>query len=213
MPRPRTPKLSPELIARAAIAEVDSTGDFTIEGLARALGVVPSSLYSHVTGRSAIIELTRNELIPSNPGDETGLTWEQSLTRFVRRYRDALGEHPRLIPVLTLNTVAGPETVALYQSLAGILRRAGFSDDRLLDAVTTVDVFTLGAALDLATPDDTWLPERFPDGPLRDALSSAPRGRARSESAFAFGLEVLVAGLSEALGSDRPTEPSVHGHQ
>jgi AcrR family transcriptional regulator len=63
MARPLTPKLSPELIARAALAMVDAHGEFTVPALAKQLKVSPSSLYNHVEGKGDIIELMRGTAV------------------------------------------------------------------------------------------------------------------------------------------------------
>lgn len=199
MARPKKPLLSRQLIAEAALATVDATGDLTIEQVSRRLGVAASSLYNHVSGRNEIIELMRDRLVPSDVAELANNSWEMALTAFITTYRNSVGQHPRLIPLLTLNTVSGTSTAQFYQALATILRNAGFADTALLDAVTTVDGFALGAALDLAAPDVVWSVERFPSGPMRDALDAAPEGRTRSDQSFAFGLEVLVAGLRQAV--------------
>ena len=53
MGRPRTPLLSADRIADAALELVNTTGGFTMPALAARLGVRPSSLYNHVAGRDA----------------------------------------------------------------------------------------------------------------------------------------------------------------
>ncbi|MBN9176067.1 MAG: TetR/AcrR family transcriptional regulator C-terminal domain-containing protein [Microbacterium sp.] len=204
MVRPLKPKLSRPAIASAAIAAVDADGDFTIEQLASKLGVAASSLYNHVSGRADIVELMRDELFADTTNVPDLGSWELTLTAFVGRYRAALGRHPRVIPLLIGNTLAGPTTTAFYQALATILRHAGFDDAQLLDAVTTVDVFALGAGLDLSTPEDMWRPERFPPGPMQDALMAGTASPGRSDRAFDFGLAVMVAGLRETLAGRGP---------
>ena len=62
MPRPRTPLLSTERIADAAMELVDAGSPFGVNAIARRLGVTPSSLYNHVSGRDEIIELMRGRL-------------------------------------------------------------------------------------------------------------------------------------------------------
>ena len=73
MPRPRTPILSVDRIADAAIELVDEGAGFGVNALARRLGVTASSLYNHISGRDEIIELMRARLatqsIPDVPED------------------------------------------------------------------------------------------------------------------------------------------------
>ena len=62
MARPHRPVLTAEIIADAAIELIDSGEPFGVNALARALGVKPPSLYNHVQGLEAIIELVRGRL-------------------------------------------------------------------------------------------------------------------------------------------------------
>lgn len=204
MARPSTPILSTRKIAEAAMAIIDAEGDFTIGQLAHALKVRPSSLYNHVTGRAEIIELIRDHLDADSVSIDPLATWDAALASIITQYRERLGTHPRLIPLLTAQTISAPGVASFYQSIAGILREAGFEDEWLLDAVTTIDGFALGAALDLAAPADVWDATKFSDGPMHDALASAPSGRERADRSFEFGLRVLIDGLSASPGREMP---------
>ena len=62
MPRPRTPLLSTDRIADAAMELVDDGAPFGVNAIARRLGVTPSSLYNHVRGRDEIVELMSGRL-------------------------------------------------------------------------------------------------------------------------------------------------------
>lgn len=80
MGRPSTPILSTDRIATAALDLVNSTGGFTIPGLARRLKVSPSSLYNHVAGREQIVELLRERAmsevnLPTSTPTGRGATW------------------------------------------------------------------------------------------------------------------------------------------
>ena len=53
MARPSKNILSPSIIAEAALTMVERDHDFTIPGIAKELGVNPSSLYHHVRNDDA----------------------------------------------------------------------------------------------------------------------------------------------------------------
>lgn len=201
MARPTTPLLSVEKIADAALHLVDTTGELTMAQLARELGVRPSSLYHHVAGREAIIEAVRTAVFAEQHLDLDAATEperpvEESLTRLLRGYRDAFAGHPRLIPVLTAHTVAAPEVLAIYSALAALLARWGVPDGHLLDAVTILDCFVIGAALDVTAPEEVWSPSGAESPELQRALAAAPTGRARADQSFELGLRVLLGGLA-----------------
>lgn len=198
MARPTSPLLSVEKIARAALDLVDTTGELTMAPLARALGVRPSSLYNHVTGRAEVVEAMRAVVFTEPPIDLSGEDPATTLPRVLRAYRDAFARHPRLIPMLTAHTVAAPEVLEIYGVLATLLARSGIPDDRLLDAVTILDSYVIGAALDVVAPEQVWADSDAVSGDLRTAIEKAPAGRERADRSFELGLVVVLSGL-EAL--------------
>lgn len=195
MARPSSPILSAEKIAATALELVDATGEFTVGALADRLGVRPSSLYNHVSGRHDIVEGMRALMmsdIALMPDPEA--SWE-ALPRLLRGYRDAFARHPRLIPMLTSHTVRSEPVMRMYGVLATILRRSGVPDDLLLDAISIMDSYVLGAALDVAAPDEVWDSDAATSEAMRAAIDAAPTGRARADRSFDIGLRVVLDGL------------------
>lgn len=87
-----------------------------------------------------------------------------------------------------------------YDRVAALLRRAGVPVGEVMLWITVFDCYAVGAALDIATPDDVWRSEGGDVPALDEALRAAPRGRRRADEAFEIGLEALLAGLRERLG-------------
>lgn len=194
MPRPSKPLLSVDLIVDAALQAVDANGDFTMPGIAATLGVRPSSLYNHVGARSEIVELLRDRamstvLIP----DETENDWAQRVAAIARSYRDAYAAHPRLIPLLTTHTVRSRAALAMYETLARAFGTAGLSPQQTLDAITVLDAFVLGSALDLAAPEQVWEAAVDIDPAFARALDHLDSPD-RAHRAFESGLRALLAG-------------------
>lgn len=193
MPRPRTPLLSTDRIADAAMELVDEGLPFGVNAIARRLGVTPSSLYNHVAGRDEIVELMRGRL-----GDRyTPLiegTWDEVVERMLRAQRRMYADHPFLIPLIVNKTITDPSVIASYDRLATVLVAAGFPEDDVLEVVAIIDAFSIGFGLDLASPDDVWRPET-PTATLGRLVEVGPRGAARSDRAFESGLELLLDGL------------------
>ena len=206
MGRPSTPILSPDRIALAAVDLVDSAGDLTMASLAGRLGVRPSSLYNHVTGKDEIVELMRVHVFA---GLETevydGESWDAALVRMTRSYRDCLGDHPRLIPLLTTHTIRSPILLQAGERLVTLLRSAGVPQERLLEALSLVDVFALGAALDLAAPDEVWDASVEAAPALRAAIAAAPVGRVRAERTFEHALRGLVFAIQGLVSASDAT--------
>lgn len=196
MARPSSPILSAEKIARTALELVDATGEFTVGAVADRLGVRPSSLYNHVSGRDDIVEGMRALMLNHTavmPDPEA--TWEEAFPRFLRGYRDAFARHPRLIPMITSQTVMSEPVMRMYGVMATILRRSGVPDDLLLDAITIMDSYVLGAALDVAAPDEVWDSGAATSDAMRAAIQAAPTGRERADRSFDIGLRVVLDGL------------------
>jgi hypothetical protein len=126
------------------------------------------------------------------------------MVTWLRRYRDAFAAHPNLIPLLTGQTVTDPGVLAAYEQVTGMLLRGGFAQDEVVLWLSVVDNFTLGSALDLAAPDDVWLPSApagadTPTPRMDAAVRAAARGRERADAAFELGLTALVTGMQAHL--------------
>lgn len=200
MGRPSTPILSVDKIAAAALRLVDAGHDLRMGDVAAALGVRPSSLYNHVSGKADVVEAVRGLIFRDVARDvavDTGSTTPDDRLRvLLRRYRESFAQHPRVIPLLTAQTVSSPSVMAMYDELARVLVECGVPEQRLLDVVTVLDSFVIGSALDVAAPDDVWDASAAGDDHLRRAIASAPRGRRRADQAFELGVELLVGGIA-----------------
>ncbi len=203
MGRPSTPLLSKDAIAMAALRLVDRTGEFTIAQVADALGVRPSSLYNHLSSKGEIVEAMRSlvfreggvEACRGRRGRCPG-PWDQTVRSRLHRYRECFAAHQRLIPLVTAYTVSSPEVMGMYDELAETLRATGVPDGQLLDVITMCDSIVLGAALDLAAPDEGWAVDQARSPALIAAIQQAGSGRQRSDRAFELALDILIAGIA-----------------
>jgi len=198
MGRPPVPLLSTDRIAGVALDLVNSTGGFTIPELARRLGVSPSSLYNHVTGREQIVELLRERAMSDVvlPDDDPARTWVETVADIMRSYRRSFARYPRLIPLLTIHAVNSSQAFVLYNAVAVTLDRAGFTAADTLRAITLMDNYVLGSALDLAAPDEPWTAGIDVGPELAAALATGAAKPTRADDAFEWGLEVLLRGLA-----------------
>ena len=80
--------------------------------------------------------------------------------------------------------------------LAVTLRRAGFDAADTLRAITLMDCFVLGAALDVAAPDEPWHSGEEVGPEFADALATGVGKADRADDAFEYGLAALLRGLS-----------------
>jgi AcrR family transcriptional regulator len=206
--RRRKRLLSEDSILDAALALIDDTGGLTMAALAAQLGSTASSIYHHFRGRQAIIEALRDRIGEQIPLPTETADWERVLRQFLRDYRDAFARHPRLIPLLTAQTVSGDKTVAVYDRLVRILTRAGFPAREQLLWISVLDNFVLGSALDAAAPDEVWRSHPANTPALTAALSASPTGRQRADAAFLLGTDALVTGMRARLLAAPPRAPA-----
>lgn len=207
MPRPKVNLLSVDLIADTAVELADSGETFGVNALARRLGVTPSSLYNHVDGKDAIIELMRSRLAGRYiPEPATG-EWDDVVIATVRALRRLYADHPLILPLFIGKTITDPVVIANYDALATAFADAGCPDDEVLAMVAVVDAFAIGFGLDLISPDEIWRPG-IPTRTLGRLLDDAERGDQRSDRAFEIGLELLVASLRARLDRQRTRPPA-----
>ncbi|GAA1498969.1 TetR/AcrR family transcriptional regulator C-terminal domain-containing protein [Paeniglutamicibacter kerguelensis] len=199
MARPHRPVLTAEIIADAAIALIDSGEPFGVNALARALGVKPPSLYNHVQGLEAIIELVRGRLADRYMADlPVNAPWDETIESIIRAERVMYTSHPHVVPLIATSTVTDQQAITAYDSIASSLVDAGFPDDEVLVLVQLFDAFALGSGLDYAAPDAVWRPE----GETRNLgrlLELEPRGKVRSNQAFEIGLSMLLDAMRVRL--------------
>jgi hypothetical protein len=98
----------------------------------------------------------------------------------------------------------------MYSVLAEVFAAAGFAPRRTLEAITVLDSFVLGSALDAAAPEQVWADAPGDGGALHEALREGLGSPDRAEAAFRFGLELLLAGFGceAAALSPAASEPA-----
>ena len=177
---------------------VNATGGFTIPELARRLGVSPSSLYNHVSGRDQIVELLRERAMSDVqlPEDDPTLDWTATVADIMRSYRRSFARYPRLIPLLTIHAVNSTQAFVMYNAVATTLARAGFDAADTLRAISLMDAYVLGSALDLAAPDQPWTASDDVGPELAAALATVAPRPTRADDAFEWGLAALMHGLA-----------------
>jgi AcrR family transcriptional regulator len=202
VPRPRTPLLDRRRIGAAALRLADDRGTLTIPALARELGVAPSALYHHVSGRDEIISLMREELALETSPDawDPAQPWEQALEDWARSYRTAFAGHAGAVPLLATAPLGEPFLYAMYEKVAELLLTVGFAAHQVMPLINAMESFILGSALDLVAP-----PVLVADVPretaphLATALDDAPHDHRRADLAFDIGLRALITGFRALL--------------
>ncbi|MFF4960664.1 TetR/AcrR family transcriptional regulator [Streptomyces sp. NPDC001222] len=213
-PQPTRETLTRQRVLHAAVELADTGGleTLSMRRLGEALGVEAMSLYNHVTNKEdlldGMVDLVFGEVELPTPGDD----WRQAMRQRAVSMRLALSRHRWAIGLMESRSTPGPATLRHHDAVLGCLRQGGFSLALTAHAVSVLDSYIYGFALqEKALPFDT--PEEtaelaesimsgFGDGeyPYLAEIATAHvmrPGYAYSDE-FAFGLDLILDGLQQA---------------
>ncbi|MFE9930406.1 TetR/AcrR family transcriptional regulator [Streptomyces sp. NPDC005533] len=203
MARPRKPLLSRDLIVEAAGALVDAEGleAVSTRRLAAALGVSGPSLYNHFRTKDEILDAVADAVSARVDLSmfDGGLDWRAALHAWAHSYRDALADHPNIVPVLARGPGRRPAGLRLADAVFGAMTAAGWPPAQATRIGALMRYFILGSAVgsfargfvdDRAAYD----PADYPH--LGQAHLLAERQREVDEGAFETGLAALLDGLA-----------------
>jgi AcrR family transcriptional regulator len=146
--KPRAP-LSRERVLRAALALADAGGieSLSMRRLGEELGVEAMSLYNHVANKDdildGIVDLVFGEIaLPADRGH-----WKPAMRRRAISAHEALLRHPWAPSMMQSRTKPGPATLRHHDSVLGSLRKAGFTLVMAAHAVSVIDGYVYGFAL------------------------------------------------------------------
>ncbi|MER5774898.1 TetR/AcrR family transcriptional regulator [Streptomyces sp. NPDC002039] len=205
MARPRKPLLSRDRIVEAAGALVDSEGleAVSTRRLAAALGVSGPSLYNHFRTKDEILDAVADAVSArvdlSMFDGEDGRSWRLALHDWAHSYRDALSDHPNIVPVLARGPGRRPAGLRVADAVFGAMTEAGWPPAHATRIGALMRYFILGSAVgsfaggfvdDRAAYD----PSDYPH--LGQAHLLAERQHEVDEGAFETGLAALLDGLA-----------------
>jgi AcrR family transcriptional regulator len=132
------------LQAALAIADVDGLEALSMRRLGRALGVEAMSLYNHVSNKDEIlaglVDLIVGDIeFPEGAGD-----WKDAMRRRAVSMRRTFVRHPWALGLLESRRTVGPAAMRYFNSVLGVLRRAGFPPAAALRAFSILDSYAYG---------------------------------------------------------------------
>jgi AcrR family transcriptional regulator len=154
-PRPR---LSRERVLQAAVALADGSG---IEGLSmrklgEQLGVEAMSLYKHVANKDDLLDGMVDSVFAEIELARDEPSWRAAMRDRAISVRTVLKRHPWAVPLMQSRTNPGPSTLGHLDALIGILRAGGFSVVLTAHALSVIDAYVYGFAMqEKALPFDT----------------------------------------------------------
>ncbi|KUI21781.1 TetR family transcriptional regulator [Mycobacterium sp. IS-1496] len=216
--RGRPPRLSADQIVGAAIGVADRLGSaFTLRDVAAALEVPVMTLYTYVRSREQLLELMADKCRADMDVTAPAGDWRERLTAIVDDNLRLFGRHPWLAEIESERAVLGPGTLAKYDRELGAVEPLPLSDADKDAALAVVLDFARSCARALAharrereqePPRQWWeregaklaalgIAERYPLASRIGTAAGEARGAAHdADAALAFGLEVLLDGLS-----------------
>ncbi|HJG44036.1 TetR/AcrR family transcriptional regulator [Corynebacterium phoceense] len=217
--RPPTALVTREKIADASLEIISEVGyeKLTMARIARRVGVGPSALYNHVSGKEDLLLLIEDALMTrvDDSALDAALAGETdpatALTIWARSYRDVFAEHTPLVEVIARTPISGaPGTVAMYEKVAKLFSRAGVPDARILSHIIMVESFIYGSVFDVHAPQNIFaVPTELASA--APALTRARRAWAEdlgidltapdsqsnpfADDPFALGLDILLGDI------------------
>ncbi|MEU6757869.1 TetR/AcrR family transcriptional regulator C-terminal domain-containing protein [Streptomyces sp. NPDC046685] len=216
MARPRKPLLSRARIVEAAGALVDAEGleAVSTRRLAAALGVSGPSLYNHFRTKDEILEAVADAVsarVDLSMFEGAGQDWRGALHAWAHSYRDALSDHPHIVPVLARGPGRRPAGLRVADAVFGAMTAAGWPPAQATRIGALMRYFILGSAVasfarGFVDDRTAYDPADYPH--LGQAHLLAERQREVDEGAFETGLAALLDGLAlqYAALKDAPTD-------
>jgi AcrR family transcriptional regulator len=218
----RTP-LSRDRVVRAGVAFADERGiaSLSMRKLGDVLGVEAMSLYNHVANKSELldgmVDVVFGEIaLPGRRSD-----WRPAMRRRATSARDVLARHRWAIGLMESRSSPGPATLRHHEAVIGNLREGGFTIEMAAHALSVLDSYIYGFALQEANlPFDTraesaeqaqTILAQFPSDEYPHltelTVERALRPGSDNGDEYEFGLDLILDGLERARDTSSSPAP------
>ncbi|MGE2814255.1 TetR/AcrR family transcriptional regulator [Mycobacterium heidelbergense] len=196
------------------IVDEEGTDALSMRTLAQRLDSGTATLYRHFTGRADVIAHVVDRVFGEiGQSDLSTMTWQEAAKAAANSMFDALRRHHNVARLLAENVPVGPNALAARERLIAVLLDNGFPPQLAARSYATVARYILGFAIQLTTArdevDGARLTRVFHD--LDQSQFPATTAVADNlpvplEDEFAFGLELIIDGLTQELSRHRGRE-------
>lgn len=212
---PGRPPVPLDRIVATALQLVDDEGAdaLSMRSLAQRLNSGTATLYRHFAGRADLVAHVVDEVFGTIELDVTRLnamSWPEACKATAHSMFDALCRHRNVTPLLAADVPIGPNALAARERIIAFLLDNGFAPSLAARSYATLARYVLGFAIQRNNSqgdlDDAKLaavfhdldPDQFPA-----TLAVADHLPVPPEVEFAFGLELIVDGLNQALQREK----------
>jgi AcrR family transcriptional regulator len=201
VPRPRSLALDDVAVAALAVIDRDGLGSLSMRAVAVELGMGTMSLYRYVESREQLEDLVVDRVTAAvDPVVSSRASWSTRVTTLAVRVRDAIGDHPAVVPLLLTRRHRTFGSLAWGEAVLAALADGGLRGRARTIAFRAVLAYVLGAVQaehlgSLSGPGTAAIadlpPDRYPH--LVDAAGHAASISADDE--FVGGLDLLLRGM------------------
>jgi AcrR family transcriptional regulator len=204
-------------VLRAAVALADSAGieSLTMRRLGQELGVEAMSLYKHVANKEALLDGMVDLVFAEIELATVDTDWRRAMRDRAVSTRAALMRHPWATPLMQSRSSPGPATLRHHDTVIGTLRSAGFPIALVAHAVSALDSYIYGFALQqrslpFETEEETAelataIMARFPADQYPHLVELTVEHVLQPGydygNEYQFGLGLILDGLDQALGA------------
>jgi AcrR family transcriptional regulator len=208
---PGRPPIALDRIVTAALEIVDEQGAdaLSMRSLAQRLDSGTATLYRHFAGRADVIAHVVDRVFGTVELDVarlSAMTWQEACKAAAHSMFDALRRHQNVTPLLAGDVPIGPNALATRERMIAFLLANGFPPALAARSYATLARYILGFAIQLTGSrggfDDARLAQVFHDldpSQFPATVAVADNLPVPWEDEFAFGLELIVDGLTQAL--------------
>jgi AcrR family transcriptional regulator len=218
-PRPRA-GLSRERVLATALALVDDEGvdALSMRRLGRELGVEAMSLYSYVENKQDLVEGVVEQVFREMPLVQPGPDdWPERLRKHASTFRDVLLRHPNAVPLVAGRPLVTYGTMAFVESALVELQAYGL-DLATADLVLgTIAAFVIGSVCEqtgeASRQEAGYVAHADEDAAARfpNVVTIANGATPDRDTEFAFGLDVVIAGIKALLEDGALVAPAAGG--
>lgn len=211
---PGRPPIPLDRIVTTALQIIDDEGAdaLSMRTLAQRLDSGTATLYRHFDGRADLIASVVDQVFGTVELDVARLSampWQEACNAAAHSMFDALRRHQNVTPLLAGDVPIGPNALAARERMIAFLLANGFPPALAARTYATLARYIVGFAIQLTSTrgdvDDAGLsqvfhtldPRQFPA-----TVAVADSLPVPWEDEFAFGLELIVDGLTQALARE-----------